>query len=228
MSLIHYKSQQCVPDELNIFAAPPTNASLTEGYWDAVPPISSTKDNFGPLEFLVRASDEDYMDPSQTLLALDIRIVNKDKTVLTNNSRVYPANNMLHSMFNQVEACLNGTYISSSSPHYAYRAYIEDLFSYTSEAKKTQLSGALFFKDTPGHLDEAPTPLHNKGAKQRSEFVGRSKTISMIGRPHLDIFHQSKLLLPGVELRLKFQRSSNQFCLIAANFVDGTKKNQIR
>jgi hypothetical protein len=222
MALIHHKSPQCVPEELNLFQAPATNASLTDGYWDAVPPVSSVKDNNGPIEFVVRASGDDFMDLSQTLLSISIRIVNGDKTALTQNSRVYPINNTIHSIFSQVEAVMNGTYISTSSPNYPYRAYIEDLFSYSGEAKKTQLGAGLFFKDTAGHMEESPVPNHNKGAKRRHDFVGRSNTITMFGRPHLDIFHQNKLMLPGVELKLKFIRSKNQFCLIAADSADGT------
>ena len=98
MALIHHKSPQCVPEELNLFQAPATNASLTDGYWDAVPPVSSVKDNNGPIEFVVRASGDDFMDLSQTLLSISIRIVNGGKTALTQNSRVYPVNNTIHSI----------------------------------------------------------------------------------------------------------------------------------
>ena len=37
---------------------------------------------------------------------------------------------------------------------YAYRSYIETLLNYDVSAKNSQLSSALYFKDTPGHMDE--------------------------------------------------------------------------
>jgi hypothetical protein len=50
---------------------------------------------------------------------------------------VGPVNNFLHSLFSQVDVSLNGVLITNSSNTYGYRAYIENLLSYGSLAKKS-------------------------------------------------------------------------------------------
>jgi hypothetical protein len=66
--------------------------------------------------------------------------------------------NYLHSLFSQVDVLLNGTLITSSINTYAYRAYIETLLSYGTDAKSSQLTSALFYKDEAGKMDK-PNPL---------------------------------------------------------------------
>jgi hypothetical protein len=40
---------------------------------------------------------------------------------------------------------------------YPYRAYIETLFSYGPAAKESQLTGVMWYKDTPGQHDKRTT-----------------------------------------------------------------------
>jgi hypothetical protein len=68
---------------------------------------------------------------------------------------VGPVNNFLHSLFSQVDVSLNGTLITNSTNTYAYRAYIETLLSYGLEAKSSQLTSALFYKDEAGKMDKS-------------------------------------------------------------------------
>ena len=69
---------------------------------------------------------------------------------LTDDAAVGPRNLFLHSMFSQVDVSLNGTLITPSTNTYPYRAMIETLLSYGEDAKKSQLSSALFYKDVAG------------------------------------------------------------------------------
>ena len=48
---------------------------------------------------------------------------------------------------------------------YLYRAYIETLLSYGPAAKESQLTGVMWYKDTPGHQDK--TAAANKGFTSR-------------------------------------------------------------
>jgi hypothetical protein len=40
---------------------------------------------------------------------------------------------------------------------YPYRAYIETLLSYEPAAKESQLTGVMWYKDTPGQQDKRTT-----------------------------------------------------------------------
>ena len=57
----------------------------------------------------------------------------------------------LHSLFQQVDVSLDDVQVSQSAGTYAYRAYIESLLSYGPQAKTSQLTAALYYKDTAGN-----------------------------------------------------------------------------
>ena len=83
--------------------------------------------------------------------------MNKDgKTGLSGGGQtsVAPVNNFLHSLFKQVDVYLNGKQVTPAMGTYPYRSYIETLLNYDVSAKKSQLSSALYFKDTAGQMDE--------------------------------------------------------------------------
>ena len=97
---------------------------------------------------------------------------------------------------------------------------IETLFNYGGDAKLSQLTMAMFYKDTPGKMD-AVNPVAddadaNMGLKARYAFTKQSRTVDMIGPIHSDIFFQDRLILNGVNLRLKLNRAKNSFCLVSS------------
>ncbi|XP_015594342.1 uncharacterized protein F54H12.2-like [Cephus cinctus] len=59
----------------------------------------------------------------------------------------------------------------------------------------------LRYDDTPGHMDD--TAGKNIGLANTQAFVGEDRTVDLIGHLHCDVFNQDKLLLNGVELRLR-------------------------
>ncbi len=110
--------------------------------------------------------------------------------------------------------------ITSSMNTYAYRAYIETLFSYGLEAKSSQLTSALFYEDEAGKMDK-PNPLaataadRNSGLAERQVFGAESRVVDMIGRIHADIFFQDRYLLNEVNVKIKLVRSNDAFCLMS-------------
>ena len=81
----------------------------------------------------------------------------------------------------------------------------------------SQLTSALFYKDTAGKMDNADPAgdddAVNHGLKKRHEFTKNSKVVDLIGPIHSDIFFQDRHMLNGVDVKLKLIRSSNAFCL---------------
>ena len=109
----------------------------------------------GTLEFNVAPTAE-YLDLSETQLYLSCSIRKKvnDKYELLENGKVGPINNLLHSLFSQVTLWLNNTQIENSNGSYAYRAYIENLLNFGSEAKSSYLKSCLYEKDTSGLMEK--------------------------------------------------------------------------
>ena len=197
MNTVHPNSQECPKSELDLFAVPPTQTSLEKGHWIDHQPVSSVADG-GPITFLCPGT-EDYVDLSKTLLTVKAKVINADGTNLGAGAKVGVVNNFLHSLFKQVDVFLKEKQVTQATGTYAYRAYVENLLNYGPAAKQSQLTTALFYKDTAGKMDVADPTLAgghgNAGLRTRYVFSGESKTIEMTGPIMSDIFMTERLLL---------------------------------
>ena len=155
MSYVHPYSKRCEKSEVDLFSVPPTQLSLEKGRWIDYRPLSSVENPDSAITFLIAGTDE-YLDLSKTILYVEGKIMNNDGTPLSGGGQtsVAPVNNFLHSLFKQIDVYLNGKQVTPAMGTYAYRSYIETLLNYDVSAKKSQLSSALYFKDTAGEMDE--------------------------------------------------------------------------
>jgi len=219
MAFIHEGSCECSKSELDLFSVPPTQTSIESGTFVEYRPISSLTDG-APIEFDVTSSGDDYMDLANSFLHVKVKIVRANGNELDAADTVGPVNNLLHSLFSQVDVSLNGTLITNSTNTYPYRAYLENLLSYGPAAKSSQLTAELFYKDESGKMDK-PTPLaadaadRNSGLVKRREFMARSREVDLVGRIHSDIFFQQRYMLNEVNTKIKLTRSKDNFCLMA-------------
>ncbi|XP_072166027.1 uncharacterized protein F54H12.2-like [Diadema setosum] len=220
MSLLHEKSDPCCKSELDLFTIPSTQMSILKGPWVEYHPVSSITDS-APVEFNVSGTAEEYVDLSQTMLQVDVRVVDGNNAQLTADAPVGPANLFLQSLFSQVDVMLNEKLVSQPTNTYPYRALMETMLHYGQEAKHSQLTQQLYYKDEAGKMDVVdPTAADaegNRGFKKRSQFIGGSKLLSMLVPIYADLFFQEKLLLPGVDLKIKLNRSKDAFCLMSSN-----------
>ena len=74
---------------------------------------------------------------------------------------VGPVNLWMHSLFSDVSVSLNEKQVSPPTSLSPYRAYIETLLIYGPAANESQLTGVVWYKDTPGHQDKITAA--NKG-----------------------------------------------------------------
>ena len=219
MAFVHHDSQECTKSELDLFTIPATQTSITKGQWIEYHPLSNITDS-GPIEFNVSGTGEEYLELARTQLSVKAKITKANGTALDPNTQVGPVNLFLHSLFSQVDVTSNERLISPSTNTYPYRAMIETLLNYGEEAKTSQLSMAMFYEDTPVKMD-AVNPVAedaeaNMGLKASYAFTKQSNTVDMMGPIHSDIFFQDRLILNGVNLRIKLNRSKNAFCLLSS------------
>ena len=113
---------------------------------------------------------------------------------------------------------MNGTLVTPSTNKYAYRACIETLLSYGTDAHVTQLASQLWHKDTASHMDAVEIV---DGAAANERFVARranivrGRVVDMIGLLHVDLFMQDKFLINGVDVKIRLVRSKSAFALMA-------------
>ena len=79
------------------------------------------------------------------------------------------------------------------------RAYIENLLSFGQEAKTSQLSALLWYRNTSGHFDSCAAA--NTGYTHRKVLAAESKEIDMMGKLRINLAFQNRYLLNGVEIR---------------------------
>ena len=195
MAFVHHASQECTKSKLDLFTIPVTQTSITKGQWIKYHPLSNIT-NSGPIEFNVSGSGEEHLYLARTLLFLKAKITKANGTALELDEQVGPMNLFLHALFSQVDVSLNERLLSPSTNTYPYRAMIETLLNYGDDAKSSQLTMAMFYKDTPGKMD-AVNPVAddaNMGLKARYAFTKQSRMVDMIGPIHSDIFFQDRLI----------------------------------
>jgi hypothetical protein len=153
MAFINSHTSFNLKSESDIFSVPSTQNSIEEGYFQEYRPITPIVER-GPIEFMIPGQTMEYLDLSFTTLHLQVMVSKIDGTHLDGETIEYrnsqnvlvpavpgsvvaPVNNLMHSLFNNVQVSLNKKCITSSSNLYHYRAYIENLLNYGSEAKKS-------------------------------------------------------------------------------------------
>ncbi|XP_062611654.1 uncharacterized protein F54H12.2-like [Saccostrea cucullata] len=168
---------------------PPTNIALEDSKWEEYYPISSTLDSdTAPIEFEIKGQGDHYLDLSQTYVQMVCKFTKDDGSNLTGaNSTSSPVNNILHSMFTEIDVSLNGKIVTPGTDTYPYKAYLEKLLSYRPRTLKTQTRAcSLWEKDTAGHMDEVR--LDDLGVAQNKTFdvtKGSSKDTVTINEPIL-------------------------------------------
>ncbi|GIY20858.1 hypothetical protein CDAR_607591 [Caerostris darwini] len=120
---------------------------------------------------------------------------------LEKDEKIGPVNLFMHSLFSQMDISLNDRLVSNSSNTYPYRSYFETMLNHGFDCKTSQLTSEMFYND------------NNDGLKLSSKFFELSATVDMIGGSHGDLFHQERLLLNLVDVKVKLIRSKPEFCL---------------
>ena len=209
MAFVHEDSCACAKSELDLFCLPPTQTSILKSRSIEYSPISILGN--GPVEFAVSGSGEDYTDLANTYLRVICKVLHSDGSVLQESEDIAPVNNLLHSMWSQVDLYLNDMLITPSTNTYPYRAYLETLLSFNDSVKRTRLRSALWIDDWRGTREDNDG---NSGHTRRKSCVRGSQLVELYGRLHLDLFMQERFLVNGVDMKLKLIRSKPGFVLM--------------
>ena len=203
---------------LNLFKVPPTDRSI-ESY--RMVTIQPTTTGINPMEFVVPGLDS-YVDLNRSYFTMELGLKKSDGNNLVANETLFPVNNLAHSIIKQIDLHLNGTLISPQSDTYHYKAYFERLLNFDRQDGETVLAPAGWFNQidapttwTANNLDAA-TP-HNDFKALSENHKGMVKAMvaetaeyaagkrrSLVFTPHLEVFHTGKVLVPGIEIKIKF------------------------
>lgn len=217
-------SEECSLSSLELFTVPPTQVGIESGVWDNVRSHPQFHDS-NSITFDIPADTKRYISLNQTELWLSVRLQKKtpgtnavdailNDTVAANNADVTPINNLIHSLFSQIEVSLNGKEVENTNANYAYKAYIGNLLSYDQDAKRTFLESEFFFKDDNLTAKSVfGTEPKNSGMVARYNRFKTNQPVQMRARLHCDMFNTNKELLTSVPITIKLTRNKPSFYL---------------
>lgn len=204
----------CMKSELDLFNSVGVQLSIDSSSFVEIHPISSLTEKT-PIEFHISGSGENYVDLAHTILHLRIKVIKKNNTDLVIADSVAPINYILNTIFSECSIFLNDKQVTSQV-NYSYRAYLESLLFASKSSQDSLLSSAFFFKDTAGHFDSL-VASENNGFDRRNKLCKLSKSIDLIGALHFDLASQPKLLINGVNIRIKLEQNKELFALMASS-----------
>ncbi|KAF4526819.1 hypothetical protein B566_EDAN015148 [Ephemera danica] len=198
------------------------STSVESGHYEIVKPLNAITEDSNAIEFVIPGHTGEYLDLSHTELHAKLQIVKTGNAALAAADSVAPINYILQTMFSSVEVYLNNKLITPVNNTAAYRAYIEMMLNYSTDVKQNQMSAKLVEMDTHNAFDTCTDA--NFGYKTRRAYFAESKVVDAVGYMHSDLFNQDRFLLSGVDVRLKFIRGRDTFCLMSDTLASGKLK----
>ena len=193
------------------------------------------------MEFEFQTDRNYYVDLRQTYLVLKLKLV-KGRGYETYNTKevkkehkeeakveeedtaeeddpvplVTHVNNILHSMFSDVEVYINIQQIYNSNGLHAHKSYISNNFKGSiSEYKGILHCEGYDYEEFPDEIMEAPLsePFFTKRMKMHSRPDG----FMLYGKLGVDFLSTSELLYPNMKVRLQLIRARPNFYMISDN-----------
>ena len=129
----------CGKTELCIFDSALPQIAAENGSFQTIYPVTSIGgSNPNDLEFVINASDNDYLDFGETLMSL--RVLKGDGKPIDKDVDIEAENYLFESLFADVVMFLNNTLVEGSSNMYSQKAKIESKINYSTDTKNTVLT----------------------------------------------------------------------------------------
>lgn len=202
--VIHPKSSVAPLSQLDLFTVPPTQCSIEKDLDSEIRPLSTLSVN-QPIEFIVNSSLDEYINFSETYIYVKCRVKltrNDNKPADADDwNSVAPVQYFLHSLFSQVDVLVANNEITIAPQTYQYRALIEAMLGFTESAKKTHLRASMY----------ASKSERQAAIKPANGLGNDGQWFEMMGRLHLDLTFQQKLMIGGCDIKLKLLPSDPKF-----------------
>ena len=202
-----------VPSELDYFENTAFQTAIVSEYDQEINPTGSVTDG-GPIEFIITGANLIYLDLNNSKLQVKAKITLANGNNLANGNVVGPVNLMLHSLFSKVDMSLCGKSVSDSNSLYPFRAYLESLLNYNAEVLKTRHYAEGWDKDLSTEIHTPAADGANTALARRRQRYVTSTVVTLIGRLHLDLFHQDKLIPSNCGITLRLERNSPSWVLM--------------
>ena len=235
----NFRYQPFVAVSGNLGGKVPVVDDVLSSHEQEIYPTTSLDENC--IEFEFQTDRNYYVDLRQTYLALKLKLVKgrgyetyKTKEVKKEHKEeakvekeetaeeddpvplVTHVNNILHSIFSNVEVYINNQQIYNSNGLYAHKSYISNNF----EGAISEYKGVLHCEgyDYEEFLDEImEAPLSEPFFTRRMKMLSRPDGFMLYGKLGLTFFSTFELLYPNMKVRLRLIRARPNFYMISDN-----------
>ena len=201
---------EIIPDTLNLFSPSPILLSTKEFKYERINTKTALGENVAQLEFTANADKVNFTNLKDSFLILKVKYTKADESALAANPEIGPVQNLLTSLFSNIDLFINDQRVSPNDSNIAYVNFLH-LFTQTKQAKKTYLTTSMYYEDTfksiatANQSDPQSAANTNKGLKKRASFFGGSKEVVLIGKIFIAPHNCNKLYLPMLKFDWKMQ-----------------------
>ena len=234
MSNNNFRYQLFVAVSGNLGGQVPFVDDVLSSHEQEIYPNASLDENC--IEFEFQTDRNYYVGLRPSFLALKLKFVqergydtyeskekkkeHKDESVVFNETgndeeeqeevaRVTYVNNIMQSMFSNVEVYINNQQIYNSNGFYAHKSYISNKFKAAiSEYKGALLCEGYDYEQDPQDISN---PLLDPSFTRRMELLSRPDSFMWYGKWGIDFFSTSELLYPNMRIRLRLIRARPNF-----------------
>ena len=221
MASIHKLSSVVPLNEFDIFGIPPTQSTVEQDILTEHRPIAAL-DSKSYIEFIFSSAQDEYIRLDKTWLYLRLRVnISKPLNVTvaeTDWAKVSTVNNLLNSIFKQVDLSIGDRNITPQHQTYSYKTDFEYRLGKSKDAKESFLSSGFWFEEWDKEPEEI-NAARSKLIKADASPFENGKEFDLMGRIHLSMFEQNKALLGGCNLKLRLLPNTPDFYMMCDSTV---------
>ena len=239
MSNYNFGYQPFVAVSGNLGGKVPIVDDVLSSHEQEIYPNTSLDENF--IEFEFQTDRNYYVDLRQSFLALKLKFVkgrgsdtyeskekkreHKDESVVFTETdddeeeeevaRVTYVNNVMHSIFSNVEVYINNQQIYNSNGFNAHKSSISNNFKTAiSEYKRVLHCEGYYYEQGPQDISN---PLLDPFFTRRMKLLSRPDGFMLYGKLGIDFLSTSELIYPNMKIRLRLIRARPNFYMISDN-----------
>jgi len=178
---------ECLKSGLYIFLKRSIQTSVVYSHTVTYKPIAPA-DNPAQLELNCSDHSDYYIDLNSERFLLRVKLFKTDGSDIESAepNTVGCFNKLLHSIFSSLSISLNGKQVTLHETNCHYKAYLEMLLNYGSDASGTHVVSSFGYLDSSGELKD------NNGYFKRLNYLSIGNTIQLYGTLHADISNKIK------------------------------------
>ena len=201
--------------------------NFSSTFREEIYPINYTSDH-GPWAYDIKADPKNFIDLTSLTWNGFVKVREKSNHaagILTKSSGAVSqidcsvVNNFIHSCLSVVKCQVNDyQFGEAQSKTYTYKAYLENLLSYSKAAKIQSLKYHGFYPDTAERFDDNDKTVSsnkNDGFKKRAEMFCGSHYFHFSIKLRTDLANVDQYLQPGVSLKFELERNTDTFALMS-------------